>query len=102
MRIIAPYISISDVQFLPSFIGPLFEEAIKTSKKFTFKKVPAKVVNVHYLIALLLVSFRPKDKIRILDLVKQANRQQLEEILRKFENEKTSLRERLAKVLGNI
>ncbi len=90
------------VQFLPSYISPLFDDAIKKAKKITFKKIPGKVVTVEHLIALLLVSFRPKDKIRILDLVEQADKKKLDEILREFDNGKTPLRQRLAKILGNI
>ena len=98
------YIIIDDtpVQFLPSFISPLFEEAVTKAKKFTFKNIPAKVVSVEHLIGLLLVSYRPKDKIRILDLITQADRQVLDDILTRFENEKTPLRKRLEAVLGNI
>ncbi len=90
------------VQFLPSFISPLFDEAIKKARRITVGGVPGKVVRAEYLIALLLVSFRPKDKIHILSLLGLAERKVLDETLRRFEDEKTPLRQRLGRVLANI
>ncbi|MBI2830896.1 MAG: hypothetical protein HYX79_01400 [Chloroflexi bacterium] len=90
------------VQFMPGFISPLFSDAIKQARKITVKGVPSKVVTAEYLIALLLVSFRPKDKIRILELVKLVDKNVLDDILRRFEDEKTPLRQRLGRVLENI
>ncbi len=98
------YIMIGDlpVQFLPSFISPLFDEAIKKARRITVGGVPSKVVRVDYLIALLLVSFRTKDKIHILSLLELADRKVLDEIVRRFEDEKTPLRQRLGRVLANL
>ena len=90
------------VQFLPSYISPLFDDAIRKARRITVRRVPSKVVRVEHLIALLLVSFRPKDKIRILELLELANRQLLDEILRRFEDEETPLRQRLRRVLANL
>lgn len=90
------------VQFLPSTISPLYEDAIKEAKRITVKGVSSKVVKVEYLIALLLVSFRPKDKIRILELIKLADKILLDRILKRFEDEKTPLRQRLKRVLANL
>ena len=98
------YIMIGDlpVQFLPSFISPIFDEAIKKARRITVGGVPSKVVRVEYLIALLLVSFRTKDKIHILSLLELADRKVLDEILGRFEDEKTPLRQRLRRVLANL
>ena len=90
------------VQFLPSFISPLFDEAIKKARRIIVGGVPGKVVRVDYLIALLLVSFRTKDKIHIVSLLELADRKVLDEILRRFEDEKTPLRQRLGRVLANL
>ena len=90
------------VQFLPSFISPLLDEAIKKARRITVGGVPSKVVRVEYLIALLLVSFRTKDKIHILSLLELADRKVLDEIVRRFEDEKTPLRQRLGRVLANL
>jgi len=59
-------------------------------------------VRVEHLIALFLVSFRPKDKIRILELLPLADKHLLDEILKRFEDEKTPLRQRLRRVLANL
>ena len=98
------YIMIGDlpVQFLPSFISPLFDESIKKARRITVGGVPGKVVRVEYLIALLLVSFRTKDKIHILSLLELADEKVLDEILRRFEDEKTPLCQRLERVLANL
>ncbi len=98
------YIIIGDlpVQFLPSFISPLFDEAIRKARRITVGGVPGKVVRVEHLISLLLVSFRTKDKIHILSLLELADRKVLDEILRRFEDEKTPLRQRLRRVLANL
>ena len=98
------YVMIGDlpVQFLPSFISPLFDEAIKKARRITVRGVPGKVVRVEYLIALLLVSFRTKDKIHILSLLELADRKVLDETLTRFEDEKTPLCQRLGRVLANL
>ncbi len=103
-RIESIYIMIGDlpVQFLPSFISPLFDEAIKKARRITVGGLPGKVVRVEYLMALLLVSFRGKDKIHIMSLSELADRKVLDEILRRFEDEKTPLRQRLGRVLANL
>jgi len=90
------------VQFFPSTISLLYGEAIRLARKITVKGVPSKVIRVEHLIALLLVSYRPKDKIRIVELLKLANKGLLDEILVRFEDEKTPLRQRLRRVLENI
>jgi len=103
-RIESVYVIIGDlpVQFLPSFISPLFHEAITKARRITVGGVRSKVVRVEYLIALLLVSFRPKDKIHILSLSESADEELLDQVLRRFEDEETPLRQRLARVLANL
>ena len=98
------YIMIGDlpVQFLPSFISPLFAEAIKKARRITVGRLPSKVVRVEHLIALLLAAFRPKGKINIISLLELAGRKVLDEILRRFENEETPLYQRLERVLENL
>jgi len=90
------------VQFLPSFISPLFDEAIRKARRITVEGTPGKVVRVEHLIALLLVSFRAKDKIHVLSLSELADRKMLDEILKRFEDEKTPLCQRLGRVLENL
>ena len=61
------------VQFLPSYISPLIEEAIKKARRIKIKNVGAKVITVEYLIATLLMAFRPKDKMAIPQLLPLAS-----------------------------
>lgn len=61
------------IQFCPSYISPLFNDAIRKARRITIKRIPSKVVRVEHLTALLLVSLRTKDKIRILELMGLAN-----------------------------
>lgn len=98
------YIRIADtpVQFLPSYIHPLIDEAIRRSKKIRIKNVAAKVLTIEYLIALLLMAFRPKDKMVIPHLVNLADQRLLETVLKRFSNEKTPLDKRLEKILASI
>ena len=98
------YIWISDmpVQFLPSYIGELYEEAIKKANKISIKGMPSKVVNIEYLITLLLKSYRPKDKIRIAELLKKAKIDTLNNIIRKYKDEDPTLQKRLKAILESI
>lgn len=98
------YIIIEDmpVQFLPSYLSPLFEDAIRKAKRITVKGVPSKVVRAEHLIALLLVSFRPKDRVHIGELLKLADKGLLDDILARFADEKTPFRQRLRRILENL
>ena len=95
------YISNMPVQFLPNYISPLFNSAIKKAKQITVSGVPSKIVKLEHLIVLLLTAFRPKDKIHILELAKNANMSTLDRILKSFDDEQHVLSKRLKEVLGN-
>jgi len=97
------YIYIADmaVQFLPNYISPLFNDAIKEAQRIRVGGVPSKVVRVEYLIVLLLTAFRPKDKIHIIELAKSADMSMLDEILRRFDDGQQLLSKRLEGVLGS-
>lgn len=98
------YIIIADtpVQFLPSYINPLIDEAIRKSKRIRVKNVYTKVLTVEYLIATLLMAFRPKDKMVMPQLLKLANKRLLEDILKRHSDEKTPLDKRYRKILESI
>ncbi len=95
------YIANMAVQFLPNYINPLFDNAIKEAKRIRVSGVPSKVVGAEHLIALLLTAFRPKDKIHIIELAKSADMPLLKEILRRFDDGQQLLSKRLKEVLGN-
>ena len=90
------------VQFLPSFISPLIDEAIKRAKRIRVKGIPSRVLTVEYLIATLLMAFRPKDKMVIPHLLEQADMRLLDEMLGRFSDEKTPLDKRLGRILESL
>lgn len=90
------------VQFLPTYIHPVLDEAVKKAKKIRFGGVTTKVLNAEHLIATLLMAFRPKDKMVIPSLLEFANRRKLESISRRFSNENTPLDQRLTRILESI
>ena len=77
------YIEGMPVQFLPN-ISSLHHEAIQKAPIIQFEGVASKFVSVEYLIALLLTAYRPKDRIRVESLLKQADKKILEDILWRF------------------
>ena len=98
------YIYIDDmpVQFFPGYGGDLFEESVKNARKITVKGLPSKVISIEYLIALLLKSYRQKDKIRIAELLYKANIEVLSEILRRHDNERDRLQIKLERLLKTL
>ena len=98
------YIFIDDmpVQFFPAYGGDLYEEAVKNARRITVKGLTARVVSVEYLVALLLKSFRSKDKIRVAELLNKADIESLKEILKKHDNEKDRLQIKLQKLLETL
>ena len=70
------------VQFIPVY-NDLVKEAVENAAAINFQKTKTKVVNKEYLIAIMLQTFRPKDKERIIMLLgeKKINVKLLDEIL---------------------
>ncbi len=90
------------VQFLPSFIHPLIEEGVRKAKRITVSGINTKVLTVEYLIATLLMAFRPKDKMIIPHLLELADMKKLKSIIVRFSDEKTPLDQRLRRILESI
>jgi hypothetical protein len=90
------------VHFLLSLAHPLMAEAIKEAKRIRIKNTRTKMITIEYLMATLLLSFRAKDKIAILELLQYADHGKLDNILRKFSDEKNLLFERLGQILGSL
>lgn len=55
------------VQLLPAY-NPLIEEAVSESKMVTFGAVDTRVVQAEYLAAIMLQTYRPKDKTRLVQM----------------------------------
>lgn len=90
------------VQFLPSSIHPLLEEAVRNAKRIRVKGVYTKVLTVEDLIAALLMAFRVKDRMVIPHLFELADKKKLAWIVGKFSDEKTPLDQRLERILASI
>lgn len=73
------------VQFLPVF-NELIEEAVNEAAGKKYKNINTKVIKVEYLIAIMLQTYRPKDKERVLKALSEAeiDRELLAKILEKF------------------
>lgn len=93
------YIANQAVQFFPD-ISPLFNEAVREAEQIEVNDIPGKIVTIEYLIALLLTSFRLKDKIKIADLIKRTDLSILDQILGRFDDEERQLSKRLEGILG--
>ena len=88
------------VQFFPSTIGPLYQGAVINAKRVTFKDTTTRIITAEDLVALLLVSYRPKDKIRIMQLLKVVNEDSLWGIVRRYDSEQNPIFQRLKEILG--
>jgi hypothetical protein len=90
------------VHFLPGTLHPFINEAVKIAKKIRVKTISTKVLTVEYLILSLLMAFRLKDKMAILELMDLADMKKLKSLISRFSDEETPLDQRLQKVLANI
>ena len=93
------YIGDMAVQILPN-ISPLSNSAVEEACKAEVDGIPTKVIGVEHLIALSLVAFRWKDKIRIINLLEKADKNLLEKVLNRFDNEENQLHTRFKEVLA--
>jgi len=73
------------VQFIPAYSN-LVEEALNNSLEKKYENTLIKVINAEYLIAIMLDTFRQKDKERILRFIEESeiNYGYLNEILKKY------------------
>ena len=94
------YIGDIPIQIFPN-ISPLHNNAVEEADKVEVGGIPTKVIGVEHLIALSLISFRPTDKWRIGKLLAEADKERLNKILDRFDNEKYPLHKRYRKVLAS-
>jgi len=90
----------TQVQFFPSTISPLYESAVINANTIPFRDTTTRIVTAEHLVALLLVSYRPKDKIRIMELLKVVNEDSLWGIVRRYDSEQNPIFQRLKEILG--
>ena len=101
-KLVNLYVVIDDtqVQFFPSTISPLYESAVINAKTVKFKDTTTRIITAEDLVALLLVSYRPKDKIRITQLLNVVNEDSLWKIVRQYDSEQNPIFQRLKEILG--
>ena len=66
-----------------------------------FEGVHSKFVSIEYLIALLLTSFRLKDRIRIQGLLDKVDKNILIDIIKRFDDDQGKLLERYERILAD-
>ncbi|MGB9627117.1 MAG: hypothetical protein ACPL6D_00525 [Thermodesulfobacteriota bacterium] len=103
-KIRGTYVMVDDipVHFLPGFLHPFINEAIKKAKRIRVKNIPTKVLTVEYLMLSLLLAYRLKDKMVIPDLLKLAQKAKLRKIIKRFSDEEYPLDQRLQKILESL
>ena len=101
-RIEEVYIFINDmpVQFFPNYISPLFDASVRESISIEIGDIQSRVVSIEHLLVLLLTSFRPKDKIRLQELVDKADKLLLEDIIKRFDDNEHRLFKRYRSILA--
>jgi predicted nucleotidyltransferase len=84
------------VQFIPVY-NELIKEAVENSVETKYGRIKTKVIGVEYLIAIMIQTFRPKDRERIVKIVEETeiDLKVLEKILKKY-----SLDEKFIKFRG--
>ena len=101
-KLVNLYVVIDDtqVQFFPSTISRLYQSAVINAKTVEFRDTTTRIVTAEYLVALLLVSYRPKDKIRIMQLLKVVNEDSLWKLVSRYDSEQNPIFQRLKEILG--
>ncbi len=101
-KMVSLYVVINDtqVQFFPSTISPLYQQAVINAKTVPFRDTTTRMITAEHLVALLLVSYRPKDRIRISQLLKVVDENTLWGIVRRYDTEQNSIFQKLKEILG--
>jgi len=94
------YVGDMPVQILPD-ISPLADEAVRDAVETEVAEIHTKVIGAEHLIALSLIPFRQTDKYRISMLIKSIDKELLQEIIGRFDNEEYQLHAKLESILGN-
>ena len=94
------YIGDIPIQIFPN-VSPLHNNAVEEADKVEVGGIPTKIIGVEHLIALSLISFRPTDKWRIGQLLAEADKERLNKILDRFNNEENQLHTRYREVLAS-
>jgi hypothetical protein len=88
------------VQMFPSNTKPLFKDTLDNALLVKFGRLRSKFASPEHLILLYLEPFREKDRLRILNLVPNADISMLRSLLKRFDDEKGTLTRRLQELYG--
>ena len=88
------------VQMFPSTTKPLFRDAIDQALPVKFGRLRSKFASAEHLILLYLEPFREKDKLRIMNLMPNADNSKLRGLLERYDDEKGTLASRLQELYG--
>lgn len=94
------YVFIGDlpIQFLPN-LSPLHDEAVREAQIVEFDGISARFVDLEHLVLLLLTSFGEKDRLKVRELLDKADRDKLDKLLERFDDEEISLSEGYGRIL---
>ena len=88
------------VQMFPSSTKPLFRDTLEQALPVKFGRLKSKFASAEHLILLYLEPFREKDRLRILNLIPNADMPKLRGLLKRFDDEKGTLASRLQELHG--
>ena len=89
------------VQMFPSNTKPLFRDVLDQALPVKFGRLRSKFASAEHLILLYLEPFREKDRLRIMNLMPNADASKLRGLLKRYDDEKGTLTRRLQELYGN-
>ena len=87
-------------QMFPSGAKPLFRDALDQASPVNFGRLRSKFASAEHLILLYLEPFREKDRLRIINLMPNADITKLRGLLKRYDDEKGTLTRRLQSLHG--
>ena len=88
------------VQFFPSTVMPLYRDAVEQARKVRIGNIRCKVATAEHLILLYLTANRQRDRMRVSYLIEDADENQLQSLLEKFDDQQETLADRLQSLRG--
>ena len=88
------------VQMFPSNTKPLFRDVLDQALPVKFGRLRSKFASAEHLILLYLEPFREKDRLRIMNIMPNADLPKLRDLVRRYDDEKGTLARRLQELYG--
>ena len=89
------------IQLFPSTVMPLYRDAVEQGKQVRIGNTRAKVASIEHLILLYLTANRRRDRIRVGDLLEDADESRLQSLLERFDDAQETLAVRLRSLGGS-